>query len=432
MAIMLLIFLGLLIFLFITGFPVPYAIGLTSLAVLIYERGMLGIPYEIIAQRIIYGVNNFTLLAIPFFLLAGKLMNTGGITKRIFKFANTIIGYLPGGLGHANIVASIIFAGMSGSAVADAAGLGTIEVQAMIDEGYDKEFSAAVTAASSTIGPIVPPSIPLVMYGVMGDVSIAALLVAGIVPGLLMGLCMMIIVYYYAIKRGYPRRPFPKIKEVLQSFYEAFWPLLTPVILIGGILLGIFTATEAAAVASLYAFILSVFIYRELKIKDIMEIVYDTVKETALILFIVANASLYGWLLIKTQMPMMFIEQIFKISQNPLVILFILNLFLLIVGCFMETNAAIAILTPIMMPLARAIGINPVHLGVVMVLNLMIGLLTPPIGMSLYAVARVARVSFDKMVRAVAPFYIPLLVSLILVTIFPQISLWLPNLLLGK
>ncbi|HBT49758.1 MAG TPA: ABC transporter permease [Caldanaerobacter subterraneus] len=429
---MLLIFLGLLIFLFITGFPVPYAIGLTSLAVLIYERGMLGIPYEIIAQRIIYGVNNFTLLAIPFFLLAGKLMNTGGITKRIFKFANTIIGYLPGGLGHANIVASIIFAGMSGSAVADAAGLGTIEVQAMSDEGYDKEFSAAVTAASSTIGPIIPPSIPLVMYGVMGDVSIAALLVAGIVPGLLMGLCMMIIVYYYAIKRGYPRRPFPKIKEVLQSFYEAFWPLLTPVILIGGILLGIFTATEAAAVASLYAFILSVFIYRELKIKDIMEIVYDTVKETALILFIVANASLYGWLLIKAQIPMMFIEQIFKISQNPLVILFILNLFLLIVGCFMETNAAITILTPIMMPLARAIGINPVHLGVVMVLNLMIGLLTPPIGMSLYAVARVARVSFDKMVRAVAPFYIPLLVSLILVTIFPQISLWLPNLLLGK
>ncbi|WP_422448009.1 TRAP transporter large permease [Thermoanaerobacterium sp. DL9XJH110] len=432
MAIMLLIFLGLLIFLFITGFPVPYAIGLTSLAVLIYERGIFGIPYEMMAQRIIYGVNNFTLLAIPFFLLAGKLMNTGGITKRIFKFANTIIGYLPGGLGHANIVASIIFAGMSGSAVADAAGLGTIEVQAMLDEGYDREFSAAVTAASSTIGPIIPPSIPMVMYGVMGDVSIAALLVAGIVPGLLMGLCMMIMVYYYAIKRGYPRRPFPKIKEVLQSFYEAFWPLLTPVILIGGILLGIFTATEAAAVASLYAFILSVFIYRELKIKDVMGIVYETVKETALILFIVANASLYGWLLIKTQMPMMFMEQVFNISKNPLIILFILNIFWLIVGCFMETNAAITILTPIMMPLALAIGINPVHLGVVMVLNLMIGLLTPPIGMCLYAVARVAKISFDKMVKAVAPFYIPLFVALILVTIFPQISLWLPNLLLGK
>ncbi|MCF6097129.1 TRAP transporter large permease [Thermovorax subterraneus] len=432
MAVMLLIFLGLLIFLFVTGFPVPYAIGLTSLAVLIYERGILGIPYEMIAQRIIYGVNNFTLLAIPFFLLAGKLMNTGGITKRIFKFANTIIGYLPGGLGHANIVVSIIFAGMSGSAVADAAGLGTIEVQAMLDEGYDREFSAAVTAASSTIGPIIPPSIPMVMYGVMGDVSIAALLVAGIVPGLLMGLCMMIMVYYYAIKRGYPRRPFPKIREVLQSFYEAFWPLLTPVILIGGILLGVFTATEAAAVASLYAFILSVFIYRELKIKDVMGIVYETVKETSLILFIVANASLYGWLLIKTQMPMMFMEQIFNISKNPLIILFILNLFWLIVGCFMETNAAITILTPIMMPLARAIGINPVHMGVVMVLNLMIGLLTPPIGMCLYAVARVAKISFDKMVKAVAPFYIPLFVALILVTIFPQISLWLPNLLLGK
>ncbi|MDN5302121.1 MAG: hypothetical protein PWQ60_1635 [Thermoanaerobacteraceae bacterium] len=432
MAVMLALFLGLLILLFITGFPVPYAIGLTSVAVLIYERGILGIPYEMIAQRIIYGVNNFTLLAIPFFLLAGKLMNTGGVTKKIFKFANLIIGYLPGGLGHANIVASIIFSGMSGSAVADAAGLGTIEVQAMLDEGYDREFSAAVTAASSTIGPIIPPSIPMVMYGVMGDVSIAALLISGIIPGLLMGLTMMIMVYYYAIKRGYPRRTFPSLKELWGGFREAFWPLLTPAILIGGILLGIFTPTEAAAVASLYAFVLSVFIYKELNMRDVMSIVYDTVKETALIMFIVANASLYGWLLIKTQMPMVFMEEIFKISQNPLVIFFILNVFWLIVGCFMETNAAITILTPVMIPLAKAIGINPIHLGVVMILNLMIGLLTPPIGMCLYAVARVAKLSFDKMVKAVAPFYIPLIVTLILVTVFPQITLFLPNLIFGR
>ncbi len=426
------LFLGLLIFLFVFGFPVPYAIGLTSIAALIWEYGILDIPYEIIAQRIIYGVNNFTLLAIPFFLLAGKLMNTGGITKRIFRFANLLVGYIPGGLGHANILASIIFAGMSGSAVADASGLGTIEIEAMVDEGYDVDFSAAITAASSTIGPIIPPSIPMVMYGVMGDVSIAYLLMAGIIPGLLMGFCMMVMVYFYAIKRGYPRRTLPTISEVCRGLREAFLPLLTPIILIGGMLSGIFTPTEAAAVAALYAFVLSVFIYREVSLSGLIEVFYDTLRETAVIMFVVGTASLYAWLLIKTQIPMFIVERIFEISRNPLVILFILNLFWLLIGCFMETNAAIIILTPIMMPLAKLVGINPVHLGVVMVLNLMIGLLTPPIGMCLFAVCRVARLSFDRMVKAVIPFYIPLIVSLALVTIFPQVSLWLPRLLFSR
>ncbi|HAF50956.1 MAG TPA: hypothetical protein DCL04_07640 [Synergistaceae bacterium] len=426
------LFLGLLVFLFVFGFPVPYAIGLTSITALIWEYGILDIPYEIIAQRIIYGVNNFTLLAIPFFLLAGKLMNTGGITKRIFGFANLLVGYIPGGLGHANILASIIFAGMSGSAVADASGLGTIEIEAMVDEGYDVDFSAAVTAASSTIGPIVPPSIPMVMYGVMGDVSIAYLLMAGIIPGLLMGFCMMVIVYFYAIKRGYPRRTLPTISEICKGLREAFLPLLTPIILIGGMLSGIFTPTEAAAVAALYAFVLSVFIYREVSSSDLIKVLYDTLRETAVIMFVVGTASLYAWLLIKTQIPMVIVERIFEISRNPLVILFILNLFWLLVGCFMETNAAIIILTPIMMPLAKLVGINPVHLGVVMVLNLMIGLLTPPIGMCLFAVCRVARLSFDRMIKAVIPFYIPLIVGLALVTIFPQVSLWLPRLLFSR
>jgi len=426
------LFLGLLIFLFVFGFPVPYAIGLTSIAALIWEYGIIDVPYEIIAQRIIYGINNFTLLAIPFFLLAGKLMNTGGITKRIFRFANLLVGYFPGGLGHANIIASIIFSGMSGSAVADASGLGTIEIEAMVDEGYDVDFSAAITAASSTIGPIVPPSIPMVMYGVMGDVSIAYLLMAGVVPGLVMGFCMMVIVYFYALKKKYPRRALPSINEVARGFGDAFLPLLTPIILIGGMLSGIFTPTEAAAVAALYAFVLSVFIYREVSSSDLIKVLYDTLRETAVIMFVVGTASLYAWLLIKTQIPMVIVEWIFEISRNPLVILFILNLFWLLVGCFMETNAAIIILTPIMMPLAKLVGINPVHLGVVMVLNLMIGLLTPPIGMCLFAVCRVARLSFDKMIKAVIPFYIPLIASLALVTIFPQVSLWLPRLLFSR
>ncbi|WP_094550600.1 TRAP transporter large permease [Petroclostridium xylanilyticum] len=425
------IFLGVLVLLFILGFSVPYAIGLTSLVVLIFQRGITEIPFGIISQRMVYGINNFTLLAIPFFLLAGKLMNTGSITKKIFKFANTLVGYLPGGLGHANIVASIIFAGMSGSAVADAAGLGTIEIEAMQDQGFDKEFSAAVTAASSTIGPIIPPSIPLIMYGVMGDVSIAALLLAGIVPGLLMGGAMMVLVAYYSIKRNYPKIPFPKWKEIWHDFKDAFWPLLTPVILIGGILSGIFTPTEASAVAVVYSFILTVFVYKELSVRDLINIFMETIKETAVILFIVAASSLYGYLLVKTQMPQYFMEKLFAVSQNPVIILLLINVFLLVIGCFMETNAAIIILTPMMIPLAAKLGIDPVHLGIVMVLNLMIGLLTPPIGMCLYAVARVAKLSLDKMVRAVAPFYIPLIVVLLLITLFPQIVLILPSLALG-
>ncbi|MBZ4645289.1 MAG: transporter permease [Clostridia bacterium] len=341
------IFLGVLVLLFILGFSVPYAIGLTSLVVLIFQRGITEIPFGIISQRMVYGINNFTLLAIPFFLLAGKLMNTGSITKKIFKFANTLVGYLPGGLGHANIVASIIFAGMSGSAVADAAGLGTIEIEAMQDQGFDKEFSAAVTAASSTIGPIIPPSIPLIMYGVMGDVSIAALLLAGIVPGLLMGGVMMVLVAYYSIKRNYPKIPFPKWKEIWHDFKDAFWPLLTPVILIGGILSGIFTPTEASAVAVVYSFILTVFVYKELSVRDLINIFMETIKETAVILFIVAASSLYGYLLVKTQMPQYFMEKLFAVSQNPVIILLLINVFLLVIGCFMETNAAIIILTSI-------------------------------------------------------------------------------------
>lgn len=427
----LVLFLGLLLFLFILGFSVPYAIGLTSIAVLIFERGITEIPFGIISQRMVYGINNFTLLAIPFFLLAGKLMNTGSITKKIFKFANSLVGYLPGGLGHANIVASIIFAGMSGSAVADAAGLGTIEIEAMVDQGFDREFSAAVTAASSTIGPIIPPSIPLIMFGVMGDVSIAALLLAGIIPGILMGVALMIIVAYYSIKRNYPRSPIPNLSNLWKDFKCAFLPLLTPVILIGGILSGIFTPTEASAVAVVYAFVLTTFIYKELNLRNLVEIFIETIKETSVILFIVAASSLYGYLLIKTQVPQYFMEKLFSISQNPVIILLLLNVFFLVIGCFMETNAAIIILTPMMIPLALKLGIDPVHLGMIMVLNLMIGLLTPPIGMCLYAVARVAKLKFDILAKAVAPFYIPLIVVLLLITLFPQIVLILPEIALG-
>ena len=423
---MLAVFLGLLILLFVMGFSAPYAIGLTSCIVLVMERGLTGFPFDIVATKFAFSANNFTLLAIPFFLLAGKLMNTGSITKKIFGFCNTLVGWIPGGLGHANILASIVFAGMSGSAVADASGLGTIEIKAMENAGFDTDF-----AASSTIGPIIPPSIPLIVFAVSaGNVSIAKLLIGGIVPGLLMGITLMMMVAYFAVKRKYPRTKFPNLGKIWKDFRQAFFPLLTPVILIGGILTGVFTPTEAAVVAAAYAFILTVVVYREAGLKDVLAIIEETAKETASIMIVVCASALYGYLLVRTKLPTVFMDAIFTVTDNKIVILLLLNVFFLIIGCFMETNSALIILTPILIPLTSALGIDPLHLGVVIVLNLMVGLLTPPVGMCLYATAKVARISLDRMIKAVAPFYIPLFLTLLLITFIPQLVTWLPNLLL--
>lgn len=423
------IFLGGLIAFFLLGFPVAISIGLTSIFYLIMQNGIGDIPFTMIAQRMLYGVNNFTILAIPLFLLTGKLMNSGKITHKLFGFANILVGYLPGGLGHANVVASIIFAGMSGSAVADSAGLGTIEIEAMDNEGYDRDFSAAVTAASSTIGPIVPPSIPAVMIGVMGNLSVSKLLIGGIIPGVLMGLSLMILIWYYSIKFKYPRKPLPTTKIIVSSFKEAFLPLLTPIILVGGIITGWFTATEAAAVAAVYALVLSMFVYRTVKLADLWDIFKETLKDTSMILFIVATASLYGWLIVRAQLPIMISDKIVTLSQNPVVILLIINAFLLIVGMFMESLAAITILTPILVPVVVKLGVDPIHFGVLMNLVLMIGLITPPLGVCLYAVSKVAKRPLGAVVRKTAPFYLPLLLVMLLITFFPKIITFLPNLL---
>ncbi len=420
-----------LVLLFLLGFGAPYAIGLVSILVLILTRGIGNLPFDTIATKLAFSANNFTLLAIPFFLLAGKLMNTGSITTRIFKFCNTVIGWVPGGLGHANVLASIVFAGMSGSAVADAAGLGTIEIKAMENEGFDTDFSAAITAASSTIGPIIPPSIPLIVFGVSaGGVSIAKLLIGGVVPGILVGICLSVMVYIFAVRRKYPRNKFPTGRVLWEDFRHAFFPLLTPIILIGGILSGVFTPTEGAAVASLYAFILTMFVYREISWKDFALILRDTAKESASIMFIVCTSALYGYLLTRTQLPTKFMNMIFTVTQNKTVILLLLNVFFLVIGCFMETNAALIILVPILAPMAGALNIDLLHLGVMIVLNLMIGLLTPPVGMCLYATAKVANISLDRMIKAMLPFYIPLIIALILVTFVPVTVTWLPNLLI--
>lgn len=426
----LLVFVGVLFVLFLLGASIPWAIGITSVIVLIVEGSLSLVSIGTVAQKVVAGTNNFTLLAIPFFLLAAKMMNAGSITRKIFRFANSLVGWIPGGLAHANIVASILFAGMSGAAVADASGLGTIEVEAMKNEGFDADFSAAVTASSSTIGPIIPPSIPLVMFGVAGGVSISKLLIAGLIPGILMGILMMIVSFIVAEKRGYPKRDFPKFKEFLHLAIDAFFPMLTPVILIGGIILGVFTPTEAAAVAAAYAFILTVFVYREISAKQLYQVLKEVVRETAAIMIIVAVSNLFGYLLVKTQIPNTIINGLLNITSNKVILLLIINAFLLIIGCFMETNAAILILAPILLPITTIMGLDPVQVGVIMILNLMIGLLTPPIGMVLFATSRVANVSIEKIIRELKPFYVVLVLALMMVTFIPQVSIWLPNILI--
>jgi len=420
-----------LIGMFFLGIPIAMSLGLSALVAFFVEQGSrMNVP--MITQRMQYGINNFVLLAVPLFILAARLMNTAGVTSRLFNFATTMVGFLPGGLGHANCVASLIFAGMSGAAVADAAGLGQVELKAMKDAGYDRDFSVAITGASSTIGPIFPPSIPFVIFGLVAGVSVGRLFLGGVIPGVLMTAALMVMVGVYATRRGYPRSPFPTPRLVVTSFIDAFLPLLTPTILLGGIWTGWFTPTEAAAVAVAYALVLGTLIYRELSLKDTLQVFIDSAKDTAALGFIVAAASFYGWLLMRTGAPAAMVEALLGISRNPLVLLFIINLILLVVGCFFETIVAILILGPILMEVVTKVGIDPVHFGLVMVLNLMIGLLTPPFGVVLFVMVQVGGISFERVVRATAPFIIPLLVVLLLITVYPPLVTWLPNTVMGK
>jgi tripartite ATP-independent transporter DctM subunit len=418
------------IILFILGIPVGYSLGVAGLLAYFNEMGSrVNIP--MLSQRMQYGVNNFLLLAIPLFILAAKLMNTAGITSRLFNFARLLVGFLPGGLGHANTVASLIFAGMSGAAVADAAGLGQVELKAMKDEGYDPEFSVAITAASSTIGPIFPPSIPMVIFALVAEVSVGRLFLGGVIPGLLMTASLMIMVAFYAHRYGYHRTPFPGFRELLKGFSRAFLPILTPIILLGGIWSGQFTPTEAAAVAVAYALVLGMAIYREIGVKDLSRIFMATAKETAAIGIIICAANFFGWLLLRTGLTIKIAAGISQLTTNPLILLFLLNLFLLVIGCFMETVVAILIITPMLMPVIAKVGIDPLHFGVVMVLNLMIGLLTPPFGVVLFVMAGISGLPFERIVRATGPFLLPLLAVLALITFFPSLITWLPTIVMG-
>jgi tripartite ATP-independent transporter DctM subunit len=407
---------------------VPIAISLGGASVLWVYLSQK-VPDFVILHRMVSGVDSFPLLAVPFFILAGNLMNVAGLTNHIFNFAKACVGWMHGGLGHVNIGASIIFAGMSGAAVADAGGLGTIEIKAMTDAGYDKDFAVAVTAASSTIGPIIPPSLPLVVYGVVASASIGRLFIAGVIPGLLMGGALMIMVAIYAKKRKYPSDQKFSIVRLGKSFIEGFPSLVTPGIIIGGIAFGLFTPTEAAIAAVVYALILGIFVYKTITFKKFMQVSFDTLETTAIVMLIVAGASIFAWILTANRVTEQFAALILSITNNRILILILINLILFFVGFFMETIAAITILVPVLLPIAMNVGVDPVHFGIFMVLNLMIGLLTPPVGMVLYVLSRVAKMPFERCAAATAPFLIPLVIVLFLVTFIPGLSMWLPNLL---
>jgi tripartite ATP-independent transporter DctM subunit len=411
------------------GLPIAVSMGLTAILTFLAlgEPGLL----SMVPQRMYAGTTGFPLLAIPFFILAGNLMNTGGMTHRIFRFAQCLVGHIKGGLGHVNVVGSMIFAGMSGSAVADAAGLGMVEIQAMLKAGYDRRFSAAVTAASSTIGPIIPPSIPFVIFGSMTGTSVGRLFLGGFLPGLVMGLALMITVYIVAEQRGYPRERRATLRELLDSSLDGAAALGTPVIIIGGILAGIFTPTEAAVVACIYALILGLVVYREIRVPDLPRIFWETLEHTIRVMFIISAASLFGWMLIQQRIPNTVVEGLTALTDQRWVILLIINGILLLLGCFMEGIAIMLLTIPVFMPLIARVGVDPVHFGVLMTLNLMIGLLTPPVGMALYAVSSVSQVPLWPLARELWPYIVALLISLGIITFIPAVVLWVPDLLMG-
>lgn len=422
------IFAVLLLFILI-DLPIVVAIGLTAIAFFI-GLGQ-GNFLAMLPQRMYYGTTGMTLLAVPFFILAGNLMNTGGITNRIFRFAKALVGHVPGGLGQVSVISSMIFSGMSGSAVADAAGLGQIQHKAMVDNGYEPAASASIVAAASTIGPVIPPSIPFVLYGALTGVSVPRIFLAGFMPGVLMGLALMITIGFMAKPRGFPRSPRADLKEVLVSFKEAFLPLLAPVIIIGGILSGVFTPTEASVVVCIYALLLG-FLYKDLKLQDLPKILWASVKGSVALLFIMAAANFFGWFTMYQRISDNVIASLTGMSASASGVMVMVIAIVLVLGLFLEGNAIFFITIPIFLPIAQTYGFDLVNFGVVMTLLIMVGNLTPPVGMCLFAVSSFSKVGVLELGKECLPYIIGILLVTLIIAFTPDIATFLPNLVMGK
>jgi tripartite ATP-independent transporter DctM subunit len=422
---MILFLIAFIIFL-VVGVPISISIGFSAVLGCL----SLGFPLVVIGQKMVSGIDSWLLIAIPLFILAGNLMNAGKITEKIFDTARELVGWIPGGLGHANVVASVIFAGMSGSAVADAGGLGTIEMKAMRDSGYDDDFSAAITAASSVIGPIFPPSIPLIIYGATASVSVTRLFMGGVFPALIMAVLLMIMVVYFAIKRGYERTPF-RIMKLLKQLVYSIPALITPLIILSGFTLGWFTPTEGSSIAVIYALIISIVVYHSMDLKTFFQCLRDSAISSANTLFIIGTSSLFTYVMAKENISSAIADFIAGISSNPLVVLLVINVILLLLGMVMEPGAILTLMLPVLVPIATLLHIDLVHFGVVVVLNLMIGQVTPPFGVCLFVISDVNKIKIETMYKAILPWLIPLLICLFITTYVPGVVTWLPNMLLG-
>jgi tripartite ATP-independent transporter DctM subunit len=410
--------------LLLLGFPIAFALGLSSFVFILFSD----LPLIVIPQKMYAGIDVFVLLSIPGFILAGNLMNSSGITSRIIHFCNAILGHIRGGLGLANVGASMLFGGISGTAIADTASIGSVMIPAMEKEGYDTDFSCAVTATSSTIGPIIPPSLPMIIAATLTGLSVGKLFVAGIIPGLLMGIGLMLMTYLISVKRKYPKSKRVSFLVMAKSFYQAFWALMMTLLILFGIIGGVFTPTEASIVAVVYAMVIGLLVYRELKLAMIPRIILQSAKMTASLMVLVGFANLFAWIMTVEEIPQLIAEGLLGLTENKIILLLLINLLLLFVGAFMETIAALLILFPVLLGVALHVGVDPIQFAMIMVLNLVIGLTTPPVGVCLFVASSIGNISLERISKACLPFILVSFLVLMLVTYVPEVSLWLPGL----
>lgn len=410
--------------LLVVGFPVAFALGLASFVYILFSD----LPFIVIPQKMYAGLDVFVLLSIPGFVLAGNLMNASGITHRIIQLCNALFGHIRGGLGLANVGASMVFGGISGTAIADTASIGSVMIPAMVKEGYDTDFSCAVTATSSTIAPIIPPSLPMIIAGTLTGLSVGKLFIAGIIPGLLLALGLMLVTYIISVKRKYPKNPRVSFLEMAKSFYQAFWAILMTLLILFGIIGGVFTPTEASIVSVVYAMAIGIFVYGELKFRMIPKIILESAKMTASLMVLVGFANLFAWIMTVEEIPQMIAQSLLNITENKILLLLLINLLLLIVGAFMETIASLLILFPVLLGVAVHVGVDPTQFAMIMVMNLVIGLTTPPVGVCLFVASSIGKIPMEKIAKAGLPFLLVSLIVLLLVTYVPAISLFLPSL----
>lgn len=419
-----------LILVFIAGlifrFPIAFSLGLACLVYLM----LAGFPLVVLPMKMYSGIDVFVLLSVPGFILAGNLMNYGGLTEKIISFCNHLLGHIRGGLALANIGASMLFAGISGTAVSDTASIGSVMIPAMKREGYGEGFSCAITAASSTVGPIIPPSVPMIIAATLSGLSVGKLFLAGAVPGFLLGGGLMVVAYFISVRENYPKHPRSSLSQIARSFVDTFWALLMTFIILFGIIGGVFTPTEASIIAVLYAMLVGLLVYRKLNFRKIQVIILDSMKTSASLMVLIGFANLFGWILVTERLPQMISAEILGFTTNKYLVLLLINLLLIFVGTFMETIAALLILFPILLKVAASVGVDPIHFAVIAVLNLIIGLTTPPVGVCLFVASSIGKVSIGKVSKASLPFLAVSLIVLILVTLIPELSLFLPHLIM--